>query len=143
MASDHVLDLSYDEDGDVLYASLGSPQAALSYEVTKDIWLDYVSPNRTVVGVTIINFVRHYPVEDMEQLLPMGREVVQDILQQYPSVPIVERGQEPEMANDVSPYVQVFTSGTYGFGSDRRTMYVGGVSHIHSPLEPAISGSRS
>jgi len=133
MASDHVLDLSYDEDGDVLYASLGSPQAALSYEVTKDIWLDYVPPSRAVVGLTVINFLAHYPVEDNGQVLTMARAVVQDLLRQYPSVPSDEEMQAAKIISEDNPYIQSFTSGVSGIWPDRSTIYVGGTSPIQSP----------
>jgi hypothetical protein len=89
MAShDDTLDLDYDERNDVLYASLGSPQAVLSYEMSKDVWLDYIPPSRTVVGLTILNFLEHYPVTNRDTLLEIAQTVVRDLLQRYPSVPI-------------------------------------------------------
>jgi len=90
-STDDPLDLSYDEHGDVLYASLGPPQAALSYEVAEDIWLDYIPPNRAVVAITVLNFLRHYPVADRTQLLTEARAVVQELLQTYPLVPSDDR----------------------------------------------------
>ena len=64
-----MLDVDYDEENDVIYASLGPPQAALSYEISKDVWLDYIPPNRTVVGITVLNFLKHYPVTNKTALL--------------------------------------------------------------------------
>jgi uncharacterized protein YuzE len=61
-ASEFVLD--YDQEGDVLYASLGPPQPAISDEVDDDILLRYCPPHRQVVGITILNFRRHFPSED-------------------------------------------------------------------------------
>lgn len=86
-----LLDLNYDEHGDVLYASLGPPQAALSFEVAKDIWLDYVPPTRAVVGITVLNFLQHYPLPDKMELLTFAKTVVQELLQTHHSVPVAER----------------------------------------------------
>jgi uncharacterized protein YuzE len=120
MASDDdALDIDYDEPSDVLYASLGPPQAALSYEIVKDIWLDYVPPNRAVVGITVVNFLQHYPVEDRTQLLTVGKAVVQDLLQRYPSVPS-DVGSASSSAFEVTlritavPELQSFTSAATG-----------------------------
>jgi hypothetical protein len=133
MASDSILDLSYDEDGDVLYASLGSQQAALSYEVTKDVWLDYIPPSRVVVGMTMVNFLAYHPIKDRGQLLTAARAVVQRLLRQYPSVPPYGEMQATRIISEEGPYVQSFTSSVIGIGSDRSTIYVGGTSPIQSP----------
>ena len=134
MASlDDTLELDYDERNDVLYASLGPPQAALSYEITEDVLLRYVPPNRAVVGITIIDFLAHHPVEDRAQLLAAAKTVVQDLLRRYPSVPSDERTQEPQIASAENRYVQVFTSAAYGTGPDRSTIYVGVAPLVQSP----------
>jgi uncharacterized protein YuzE len=91
MASqDDILNMDYDTESDVLYVSLGPPQASLSYEIAKDIWLDCLPPHRAVIGMTIINFLRHYPIEDRAEVFSAGRTVVKTLLQRYPSVPMDE-----------------------------------------------------
>jgi uncharacterized protein YuzE len=72
--------LDYDEDGDVLYASLGAPQHAITDEVEDDILLRYCPPKAEVVGITIVNFRRHFP--DREPA-----KVVEDLLRKYPLMP--------------------------------------------------------
>lgn len=86
-SSDRLLELNYDERGDVLYASLGAPQAALSYEIMEDVLLRYVPPNREVIGMTILNFSEHYPVPEEASLLSMAKSVVEELLRRYPLVP--------------------------------------------------------
>jgi uncharacterized protein YuzE len=72
--------LDYDQEGDILYASFGPPQHAVTDEVDDDILLRYCPPNRDVVGITIVNFRRHFPHED-------ATDVIHRVLQQYPVVP--------------------------------------------------------
>jgi uncharacterized protein YuzE len=72
--------LDYDQEGDVLYASLGPPQYAVTDEVDDDILLRYCPPSRDVVGITIVNFRRHFPHE-----APV--DVIQRIFRRYPIVP--------------------------------------------------------
>jgi uncharacterized protein YuzE len=74
------LALDYDAEMDVLYASLGPPQAAVSDEAETDILLRYVPPSRAVVGITIVNFRRHFPAQD-------PAAVVSQLLRKYPVVP--------------------------------------------------------
>jgi hypothetical protein len=134
MASlDDTLELDYDERNDVLYASLGPPQAALSYEIMEDVLLRYVPPNPAVVGITIIDFLAHYRVEDRAQLLTAAKAVVQDLLQRYPSVPSDERTQELQIVSAENRYVQVFISAAHGTGPDRSTIYVGVAPLVQSP----------
>ena len=80
LSSTSELVLQYDQEGDVLYASLGPPQPAISDEVDDDILLRYCPPCRNVVGITVINFRRHFPIED-------ATDVIQRLLQKYPVVP--------------------------------------------------------
>jgi uncharacterized protein YuzE len=72
--------LDYDREGDVLYASLGPPQYAVTDEVDEDILLRYCPPSRDVVGITLVNFRRHFPPE-----APV--DVIHGLLRQYPRVP--------------------------------------------------------
>jgi uncharacterized protein YuzE len=131
MAShDNTLDLDYDEQNDVLYASLGSPKAALSYEVSKDIWLDYTPPHRTVVGITILNFLKRYPVPNRDTVFQMARTVVQDMLQRYPSVPI-DQALVTIHINPV-PWLQSVSTATLGIHTTPLTHVVGFTSHVES-----------
>ena len=80
LGSTSELMLDYDQEGDVLYASLGPPQPAVSDEVDDDILLRYCPPSRDVVGITIVNFRRHFPYE-----APV--DVIRRVLHKYPAVP--------------------------------------------------------
>jgi hypothetical protein len=131
MASqDITLDLDYDEQNDVLYASLGSPQAALSYEVSKDVWLDYIPPNLTVLGITILNFLKHYPVTNKTTVFETAQTVVQDLLQRYPSVPIHQVRVTIHM--NPTPWLQNFNTTTVGTHTIPLTHVFGFVSHFES-----------
>jgi uncharacterized protein YuzE len=131
MASqDEVLNLDYDTDNDVLYASLGPPQAALSYEIVKDVWLDYVPPNPSVVGITVMNFLRHYPLEDPTRVCSEGKVVVKNLLQRYPSVPSDE---ELHTMSAQTCYVQSVTIAVQATTHSKMTLYVGGVSPTQTP----------
>lgn len=80
LSSSSKLVLDYDQEADVLYASLGPPQHAVTDEVDDDILLRYCPPSRDVVGITIMNFSRHFPHE-----APV--DVIHGVLRQYPLVP--------------------------------------------------------
>jgi uncharacterized protein YuzE len=131
MASkDNTLDLDYDEQNDVLYASLGSPQAALSYEISKDVWLDYIPPNRTVMGITVLNFLEHYPVTNRDTLLEMARTIVQDLLQRYPVVPLDQGRVTVRMSP--TPWLLSISTATAGTYAIPLTKVVGFVSHFET-----------
>ncbi len=145
MASDDdALDLDYDERSDVLYASLGPPQAALSYEITEDIWLDYVPPSRAFVGITVIDFLAHYPIADRSQLLTAAKAVVKEILQTYPAVPSLEGEEnsrpdgeitapEPKIRMVPAPWLQIYTSAAVGTYMAPLTLSIGLVSLFETP----------
>jgi uncharacterized protein YuzE len=78
--SSTALVLDYDQEGDVLYASLGPPQPAISDEVDDDILLRYCPPSRDVVGITIVNFRRHFSCQE-------PADVIHCLLRKYPTVP--------------------------------------------------------
>lgn len=52
------LDWEYDEEADVLYLSLGEPQAALGVDIGDGVVVRYVEASNEVVGLTIIG-LRH------------------------------------------------------------------------------------
>jgi uncharacterized protein YuzE len=129
MASkDTILDLNYDEQNDVLYASLGPPQAALSYQISKDIWLDYIPPNRRVMGVTILNFLEHYPVTNNGTWLEIAQIVVQDLLEKYPSVPLDQ--EQLTIRMNPTPWLLSISTTTAGTHATPLTKVVGFVSYF-------------
>jgi hypothetical protein len=138
------IDINYDEQNDVLYASVGVPQAALSYEMTKDIWLDYVPPNHTVVGITVLNFLQHYPIAERSQLWTTAKAVVEELLRTYPTVPSVEAKESPTPSEEVpapepmirmtpAPWLQICTSAAVGVWMTPPTQSVGLVALFEIP----------
>jgi uncharacterized protein YuzE len=87
LSSPSNLILDYDQEADVLYASFGSAQHAVTDEVDDDILLRYRPPSREVVGITIVNFRRHFPHE-------APGDVIQGVLRKYPLVPWSCNGQQ-------------------------------------------------
>ena len=51
----------YDREADVLYLSIGKPQKAETIEIGEDFVLRLHSKSGQVVGITIINFSKHFP----------------------------------------------------------------------------------
>jgi len=51
----------YDREADVLYLSVGKPQRAKTIEMGEDFILRLHPKTGEVVGVTIIDFSRHFP----------------------------------------------------------------------------------
>lgn len=51
----------YDREADVLYLSVGRPQRAKTIEVGEDFILRLHPKTAEVVGMTIIDFSRHFP----------------------------------------------------------------------------------
>jgi uncharacterized protein YuzE len=86
-STDRPIEIDYDARGDVLYASLGAPEPALSDEIHEDVLLRYVPPRREVVGITIMNFSRHYPIPEGKEVLSHAEDVIKNLLQRYPHVP--------------------------------------------------------
>jgi uncharacterized protein YuzE len=141
---DDNIDINYDERGDILYASLGAPQSALSYEITKDIWLDYIPPSQTVVGITILHFLQHYPIVDRVQLLTTAKAVVKELLQTYPTVPSLageenampEKGipsHAPKVSTAPSPWLQIYSSAAVGTYTAPLTQSIGLVPLFETP----------
>jgi uncharacterized protein YuzE len=52
------LNWEYDEEADVLYLSLGEPQAALGIDIGEGVVVRYAEASNEVVGLTIIG-LRH------------------------------------------------------------------------------------
>ena len=51
----------YDREADVLYLSVGKPQKAKTIEIGEDFVLRLHPKSGQVVGLTIINFSKHFP----------------------------------------------------------------------------------
>jgi uncharacterized protein YuzE len=51
----------YDHEADVLYLSVGKPQKAKTIEIGEDFVLRLHPRSGKVVGMTIINFSKHFP----------------------------------------------------------------------------------
>ena len=88
MSAEPVWQLDYDARGDVLYASIGDPQPALSYEIETDVLLNYIPPNPRVVGITVINFLKHFPRREIAPIDSHATAVVEDLYRKYPCVPM-------------------------------------------------------
>jgi hypothetical protein len=81
-------DLDYDDEVDVLYASRGAPQPAASLEVLDDVLLRYVPPPPEVVGITIVNFLKHFPNLKAKPFQMHATAVLEELFRKYPSVPM-------------------------------------------------------
>jgi hypothetical protein len=81
-------DLDYDDEVDVLYASRGAPQPAASLEVIDDVLLRYVPSHPAVVGITIVNFLKHFPNLKAKPFQMHATAVLEELFRKYPSVPM-------------------------------------------------------
>jgi uncharacterized protein YuzE len=146
MASyDDLIELEYDERGDVLYSSEGAPRAALSHEITEDILLRYTPPNREVVGITILNFLQHFPLENRKSLLSHAKAIVKDLFQRYRYVPLLIGDEESPMFGDGDPshgpieyagplpWLQISITTIDDASSDQGTVYPSSFPLIESP----------
>lgn len=88
LGTDQSLQLDYDARGDVLYASIGEPQPALSVEIDTDILLNYVPTSPQVVGITILYFLKHFPNVQAQPFQAHAITVVEGLLQKYPAAPL-------------------------------------------------------
>ncbi len=80
-------DLDYDEEVDVLYASRGAPQPAASFEVIDDVLLRYVPPHTEIVGITIVNFLKHFPNVEAKPFQAHATAVLEELSRKYPGMP--------------------------------------------------------
>jgi len=81
-------DLDYDDEVDVLYASRGAPQPAASLEVINDVLLRYVPPHTEVVGITIVDFLKHFPNVKTKPFQAHATAVLEELFRKYPAVPM-------------------------------------------------------
>lgn len=54
------LSFSYDKNGDVLYLSIGKPREAVCVEEPDDILVRVDPKTKEVVGLTVLNFSKHF-----------------------------------------------------------------------------------
>ena len=64
----------YDRKGDVLYISIGEPQAAISKEVDDDILIRVHPETEEVVGFTIFNFAERFGDIREEKSVPVSAQ---------------------------------------------------------------------
>ena len=88
LSAEPVWQLDYATRGDGLYASIDDPEPALSYEIETDILLNYVPPNPQIVGITVINFLKHFPRRDVTPMHSHATAVVEELFRKYPLVPL-------------------------------------------------------
>jgi uncharacterized protein YuzE len=81
-------DLDYDDEVDVLYASRGAPQPAVSMEIIDDVLLRYVRPHTEVVGITIMNFLKHFPNVKAKPFQAHVTAVLDELFRKYPTVAV-------------------------------------------------------
>ena len=55
MEKEHLMQLAYDREADVLYLSIGEPHPAISREVGDDVLLRIDPQTGAVVGLTVLN----------------------------------------------------------------------------------------
>lgn len=69
--------LGYDKEADVLYLSFGEPQKGMEYvEIGSDLILRIHPQTRKVVGLTIIDFSKHFSFDRAMIKLPIVGEFV-------------------------------------------------------------------
>ena len=83
------LQLDYDAQGDVLYATFGPLEPAVSFQIHEhvDVFLRYVPPSRRVVGIFILDFLRNFPNRADVEFRSHVRQVVTEFWQKYPKIP--------------------------------------------------------
>ena len=67
--------LCYDKARDVLYLSLGKPQASLGEEVEDGVFLNRNPRSRKIVGITVLDFENRFTSTKKIKPLPMEMEI--------------------------------------------------------------------
>jgi uncharacterized protein YuzE len=65
------MQLFYDDEGDVLYLSVGDPRPAISEELDDDVLLRHDIETGEVVGLTVLNFSARFSTSKDSQKLPV------------------------------------------------------------------------
>ncbi len=55
MEKEHLMQLAYDREADVLYLSIGEPRPAISREIGDDVLLRLDPVTQDVIGLTVLN----------------------------------------------------------------------------------------
>lgn len=66
-----MMQLAYDQEGDVLYLSIGDPRPAISEELGDDVLLRVSIDTGEVVGLTILNFSSRFGSSSEPHSLPV------------------------------------------------------------------------
>ena len=67
MDKEHLMQLAYDREADVLYLSIGEPRPAISREVGDDVLLRIDPETKEVVGMTVLNL----STRSISEMLPV------------------------------------------------------------------------
>jgi uncharacterized protein YuzE len=70
-----VIQMSYNKEMDILYLSVGDPRPAITEELGDDILLRLDIETGEVVGLTVLNFSRHFDSSENLQIPPIGIEL--------------------------------------------------------------------
>ena len=77
------LDISYDEDVDILYVSFGKPKAAISMELKSGAFVRLDPFTDEIVGVTILDFKERYMKSNPADISDCAKSVVPLILKDF------------------------------------------------------------
>jgi uncharacterized protein YuzE len=55
MEKEHLMQIAYDQEADVLYLSVGEPRRAISREIGDDVLLRIDPDTSAIVGLTVLN----------------------------------------------------------------------------------------
>ena len=56
----NTLRFAYDKEGDILDIAVGRPRAAISREVSDDVFVRFDPKSRKIVGFSILNFTKQF-----------------------------------------------------------------------------------
>ncbi|MBZ0316059.1 MAG: DUF2283 domain-containing protein [Anaerolineae bacterium] len=65
METEHLMQLAYDREADVLYLSVGNPRPAISREIGDDVLLRIDAETGQVVGITVLNLSTRASLEQL------------------------------------------------------------------------------
>jgi len=71
MDKEHLMQLAYDREADVLYLSIGEPRPAVSREVGDDVLLRIDPQTGEVVGLTVLNL----STRSISEMLPITMDL--------------------------------------------------------------------
>lgn len=65
------LRFAYDKEGDILDIAIGRPKAAISREITDDVFVRFDPKSRKVIGFSILNFTKWFTDLDDARSIPV------------------------------------------------------------------------